>query len=149
MKVDNSLNVVISYESKKDSKSRFFDILPSFLTDEKPILEQHNQRWTVPRFGEIWREVASIFDGDPDTFDALTSENIAVQSLSLLFMSIILFFVCMLYQIYTAHIMIWYGMAITWKVLNSQYVIITHVYAYNTDCGVTNSSAIRTAYIWY
>lgn len=147
MKVDNSLNVVISYESKKDSKSRFFDILPSFLTDEKPILEQHNQRWTVPRFGEIWREVASIFDGDPDTFDDLTSENIAVQSLSFLFMYIILFFLflCMLYQIYTAHIMIWYGMA----VLNSQYVIITHVYAYNTDCRVTNSSAIRTAYIWH
>lgn len=111
MKVDNSLNVVISYESKKDSKSRFFDILPSFLTDEKPILEQHNQRWTVPRFGEIWREVASIFDGDPDTFDALTSENIAVQSLSLLFMSIILFFcVHVVSNIYcTYHDMIRHG----------------------------------------
>lgn len=109
-----------------------------FLSDEKPILEQHNQRWTVPRFGEIWREVASIFDGGPDTLEDLTSENIAVQSLSFLGDSPYYPFLCMLYCTY--HDMIRHGNHLEspeFPICNS-YTCIRLQYRLS-DCGVAKS----------
>ena len=79
VKVDNSLNIVISYEKKGNTlhdPCRFFSHQE---WRDSPILKR-NQRPPEPRFREIFRDVTLIFDWISYTSTDPAPGNLALQS---------------------------------------------------------------------
>lgn len=79
VKVDNSLNIVISYEKKGNTQHDPCGFFSHQEWRDSPILKR-NQRPPEPRFREIFRDVILIFDWISYTSTDPAPGNLALQS---------------------------------------------------------------------